>query len=80
MSLTPRISEMFISLIIVIEFMHHHTSVWVSCRFHWKWSFLEQVSGSHFINVAHKLVTEAGICCITKHVLLEFPTGIFALN
>lgn len=67
MSLTPRISEMLISLIIVIEFMHHHTSMWVSCRFHWKWSFLEQVSGNHFINVTHKLVTEADFCCITKH-------------
>lgn len=53
------------------------TSLWVSCRLLWKWSFLEQGSGNHFICVTHKLVTEADFCCITKDGLLKFPTGIY---
>lgn len=57
--------------------MHHNASMWFSCRLHWKWSFLEQVSGNHFISATCKLATEADFCCITKHGLLEFPTGIY---
>lgn len=76
-SLTPRISEMFISLMRVMWIHASHRCGFPADYFGNGASWNKAVAIILSVSVVHKLVTEADFCCITEHGLLEFPTGIY---